>query len=224
MNSRSGVEQDYGTCRRGHVPLLQHGRRGRIDRRKDYIEALDRLWDDVVGRCITGGIGSSRQRQGSPVHDLPNYEAYCETCASVGMVLWNCRMHQLTGDSNTPTCWSDRSTTGHWRNLTGRDRFFYVKLASRVTTTGRSGMEPPAVRADLRFLPSVGNYIYGVSGDALWVNLYIGQPKIDLGKRASPEHRPYPWDGKVEVWKAEEDASERDAAEFPVGARVIRLR
>ena len=29
-----GVEQDYGTCRQGHVPLLRHGRRGRIDRRK----------------------------------------------------------------------------------------------------------------------------------------------------------------------------------------------
>ena len=45
----------------------------------------------AVGRCsalkmyITG-IGS-RHNEGLPNSDLPNYEAYCETCASVGMVL-----------------------------------------------------------------------------------------------------------------------------------------
>ena len=67
-----------------------------------YIAAIDRLWDDVVHRnmYITGGIGSSRDNEGfTEDYDLPNLDAYCETCASVGMVLWNQRMNQLTGDS-----------------------------------------------------------------------------------------------------------------------------
>ena len=65
-----------------------------------YIAAIDRLWDDVVHRnmYITGGIGSSRDNEGfTEDYDLPNLDAYCETCASVGMVLRNQRMNQLTG-------------------------------------------------------------------------------------------------------------------------------
>ena len=57
-----------------------------------YIAAMNRLWDDVVLRnmYITGGIGSSKHNEGFTVdYDLPNLEAYCETCASVGMVYWN---------------------------------------------------------------------------------------------------------------------------------------
>ena len=58
------------------------------------------VWEDVVYRnmYLTGGIGSSGSNEGfSEDYDLPNLQAYCETCASVGMVLWNQRMAQLTG-------------------------------------------------------------------------------------------------------------------------------
>ena len=67
-----------------------------------YVEAMNRLWDDVVLRnmYVTGGIGSSRHNEGfTEDYDLPNLEAYCETCASVGMVYWNQRMNQFTGDA-----------------------------------------------------------------------------------------------------------------------------
>ena len=67
-----------------------------------YVEAMNRLWDDVVLRnmYITGGIGSSGHNEGfTEDYDLPNLEAYCETCASVGMVYWNQRMNQFTGDA-----------------------------------------------------------------------------------------------------------------------------
>lgn len=50
--------------------------------------------------CTLPGIGSSRHNEGfTEDYDLPNLDAYCETCASVGMVLWNQRMNQFTGDS-----------------------------------------------------------------------------------------------------------------------------
>ena len=51
---------------------------------------------------ITGGIGSSGHNEGfTKDYDLPNETAYCETCASVGMILWNQRMNLMTGDSNS---------------------------------------------------------------------------------------------------------------------------
>lgn len=71
-----------------------------------YRAALDRVWDDVILRnmYITGGIGSSRINEGfTEDYDLPNLEAYCETCASVGMVLWNARMSRLKERQNMQT-------------------------------------------------------------------------------------------------------------------------
>jgi len=61
-----------------------------------YMNAMKTVWDDVVHRnmYVTGGIGSSGNNEGFSVdYDLPNEQAYCETCASVGMVFWNQRMN-----------------------------------------------------------------------------------------------------------------------------------
>ena len=83
-----------------------------------YIAAMDRLWDDVVHRnmYITGGIGSSHDNEGfTEDYDLPNLDAYCETCASVGMVLWNQRMNQLTGDSKYIDVLERSLYNGLWR-------------------------------------------------------------------------------------------------------------
>ncbi len=69
----------------------------------EYMQAMKAVWEDVVYRnlYITGGIGSSGRNEGfSQDYDLPNLQAYCETCASVGMVLWNHRMNQLTGEAH----------------------------------------------------------------------------------------------------------------------------
>lgn len=68
----------------------------------DYVKAMKRVWEDVVYRnmYITGGIGSAGSNEGfTQDYDLPNEQAYCETCASVGMVFWNQRMNQLTGEA-----------------------------------------------------------------------------------------------------------------------------
>lgn len=54
-----------------------------------YMNAMKTVWEDVVYRnmYVTGGIGSSGSNEGFSVDfDLPNENAYSETCASVGMV------------------------------------------------------------------------------------------------------------------------------------------
>ncbi|HUM64701.1 MAG TPA: glycoside hydrolase family 127 protein, partial [Chitinophagaceae bacterium] len=64
-----------------------------------YMHAMHTIWEDVVFRnmYITGGIGAQGRNEGFGTdYDLPNETAYCETCASVGMVFWNQRMHMLT--------------------------------------------------------------------------------------------------------------------------------
>lgn len=173
-----------------------------------YIAAMDRLWDDVVHRnmYITGGIGSSRDNEGfTEDYDLPNLDAYCETCASVGMVLWNQRMNQLTGDSKYIDVLERSLYNGALAGISlGGDRFFYVNpLESKGDHHRQEWYGCACCPSQLsRFLPSIGNYIYASSDDALWVNLYIGNTgKIRIGETdiLLTQETDYPWDGSVKL-------------------------
>ena len=173
-----------------------------------YIAAMDRLWDDVVHRnmYITGGIGSSRDNEGfTEYYDLPNLDAYCETCASVGMVLWNQRMNQLTGDSKYIDVLERSLYNGALAGISlGGDRFFYVNpLESKGDHHRQEWYGCACCPSQLsRFLPSIGNYIYASSDDALWVNLYIGNTgQIRIGETdiLLTQETDYPWDGSVKL-------------------------
>ena len=169
-----------------------------------YIAAIDRLWDDVVHRnmYITGGIGSSHDNEGfTEDYDLPNLDAYCETCASVGMVLWNQRM----GDSKYIDVLERSLYNGALAGISlGGDRFFYVNpLESKGDHHRQEWYGCACCPSQLsRFLPSIGNYIYASSDDALWVNLYIGNTgQIRIGETdiLLTQETDYPWDGSVKL-------------------------
>jgi DUF1680 family protein len=173
-----------------------------------YINALNRLWDDVALRnmYITGGIGSSGRNEGFTVdYDLPHYEAYCETCASVGMVYWNARMHQLTGDSKYIDVLERSMYNGALAGVSlAGDRFFYVNpLASKGCHHRRQWYGCACCPSQIsRFLPSVGNYIYGASAGAIWVNLYIGNTAefaVGANQVKLRQETDYPWNGAVKL-------------------------
>ena len=66
-----------------------------------YFDAMERLWQNVAGRkmYITGGIGAtSRHEAFAGEYELPNDTAYAETCAAIGMALWNQRLLMLHGE------------------------------------------------------------------------------------------------------------------------------
>lgn len=173
-----------------------------------YIAALNRLWEDVVYRnmYVTGGIGSSRHNEGfTEDYDLPNMDAYCETCASVGMVYWNQRMNQFTGDSKYIDVLERSMYNGALAGVSLEgDRFFYVNPLESAGEHHRKAWYGCACCPSQisRFLPSIGNYIYGVSNKALWVNLYIGnEASFQAGKEDVKiiQKTEYPWDGKVTI-------------------------
>ena len=171
-----------------------------------YIDALNRLWDDVVLRnmYITGGIGQSASNEGfTEDYDLPNLTAYCETCASVGMVLWNWRMNQFTGDSKYIDVLERSLYNGALAGISlAGDKFFYVNPLESMGDHHRQAWYGCACCPSqvCRFLPSIGNYVYGVSNNALWVNLYMGsQAEVAMGKKTLTltQETNYPWDGAV---------------------------
>ena len=173
---------------------------------KGYMEALDRLWDDVVLRnmYITGGIGQSAGNEGfTEDYDLPNLTAYCETCASVGMVLWNARMNRFSGDAKYADVMERSLYNGALSGISlAGDRFFYVNpLESKGDHHRKAWYGCACCPSQIcRFLPSIGGYIYGTSDKAVWVNLYIGNTaRFQVGGTPvtlSQETR-YPWDGEI---------------------------
>ncbi len=151
------------------------------------IDALNRLWDHVVMRnmYITGGIGQSARNEGiTQDYDLPNKEAYCETCASVGMVFWNQRMFQFTGDGKYADVVERSLYNGTLAgvSLSGR-LFFYVNPLESDGNHHRQRWYGCACCPSqiCRFIPSIGSYIYSTSKEGLWVNQYIGNSaKIEV--------------------------------------------
>jgi DUF1680 family protein len=61
------------------------------------LQTAERLWRDVIDTklYLTGGIGSASENEGfTRDFDLPNLNAYAETCASIGLFLFGHRLLQ----------------------------------------------------------------------------------------------------------------------------------
>lgn len=71
-------------------------------RHEPYLDAVDRIWDNVVSKklYITGSVGASRAGEAfSENYELQNKSAYAETCASIAYGMWNARMFRLHHDA-----------------------------------------------------------------------------------------------------------------------------
>ncbi len=174
-----------------------------------YVEALDRIWEDVVARklYITGGIGSTSEGEafGAP-YELPNVTAYSETCAAIGNVFWNQRMFLLHGDS---------------RYIDVLERSLYNALMAGVSLDGMAFFYDNPLESDgqherspwfgcaccpsnvSRFLPSIPGHVYAQRDDAIYVDLFVNSTAeiaLDGGVVVRVEQQTrYPWDGAVRL-------------------------
>lgn len=183
-----------------------------------YATPLDRLWRDLTTSkmYVTGGIGSSARNEGfTRAYDLPNDAAYAETCAAIGMLLWNHRMSLLHADSRYVDVLERALYNGVLAGVSlDGTAFHYVNpLASRGqhrrTPWFACACCPPNV---VRVLPTVGGYLYSQTDNAIYVNLYAeSDATITLRRTESDATTPadvpvrvtqktdYPWDGVVSV-------------------------
>lgn len=184
-----------------------------------YLKAMKQVWEDVVYRnmYITGGIGSSGRNEGFSVdYDLPNEHAYCETCASVGMVFWNQRMNLLTGESKYVDILERSLYNGALDGLSLKgDRFFYGNpLASIGNTERKEWFGTACCPSNIaRLVESVGDYIYAKTNEALYVNLFVGSTasvNIQNRKIQVKQVTNYPWDGKIQISITPEKPTEFD--------------
>ncbi len=181
----------------------------RAKRAPEWRMALEALWDDVVSRkmYVTGGIGNSAHNEGfTEPFDLPNDTAYAETCAAIGMGLWNHRMFLLTEDAK----YVDVLERELYNNMLagvslGGDRFFYVNPLSssgdhhRVPWFDCSCCPTNVVR----YVPGIGERIYAHNGtNQVYVALYVGSSTeiaLPRGTVKITQETDYPWDGLVKL-------------------------
>jgi DUF1680 family protein len=189
-----------------------------------YMKAMKTVWEDVVHRnmYITGGIGSAGSNEGfSQDYDLPNEQAYCETCASVGMVFWNQRMNALTGSAEYIDVLERSLFNGALDGLSlSGDRFFYGNpLASRGQHQRREWFGTACCPANIaRLVASLGDYIYAKTDNSIYMNLFVGSnttiPLMNGNVEVKMETN-YPWDGKVKL-----DISPVKKSKFKIYIRV----
>jgi DUF1680 family protein len=181
------------------------------------LDALDAVWHDVVDRkmYLTGGVGPSAKNEGFTIpYDLPNDSAYAETCASVGMALWNQRMALLHGDAKYADIVEREMYNGLLSGVSlSGDKFFYVNPLASVGKHHRQSWFdcaccPPNV---LRWIPTVGGNAYGTASDgAIYVNQY-NSGSATVGDVKISQETKYPWDGRVKL-TMDPGASARESA------------
>jgi len=173
-----------------------------------YLKAMRRVWEDVVYRnmYITGGIGSAGSNEGfSKDFDLPNEQAYCETCASVGMVFWNQRMNSLTMNSSYIDILERSLYNGTLDGLSlSGDRFFYGNpLASKGQHQRKEWFGTACCPSNIaRLVASLGSYIYATTDRSIYVNLFVGSStnlSLANGSVNIKTATNYPWDGKINL-------------------------
>lgn len=175
---------------------------------KALIGAMDRIWRDVAQRkmYITGGIGPSAHNEGFTVpYDLPNDSAYAETCAAIGLALWNQRLVLLHGDAKYADILERALYNGVLSGVSlDGSKFFYVNpLASRGQHRRRAWYGCACCPTNVvRIIPQVGSYLYAASPDGVWVNLYAAsRAKVALDGRQLEllQETDYPWSGAVKL-------------------------
>ena len=156
----------------------------------ELLAACRRLWKNIVSRrmYITGGIGSTGMGEAFTVdYDLPPDTAYCETCASVGLMFFAERMLESEINSEYADIMelAFYNTVLAGMQLDGK-RFFYVNpLEVDPGITGKACIHahvlpsrpkwyacaccPPNVA---RLIGSIGKYAYGEKNDTVYCHLF----------------------------------------------------
>lgn len=173
-----------------------------------YIDALDRIWEDVVGTktYVTGGLGSVGDHEGfGEPYELPNEKAYCETCAAIANVFWNHKMFLLNEEAK----YIDVLERSLYNNVLagvsiGGTKFFYSNPLEWDHQYGRSEWFNCACCPSniSRFIPTMPSYIYAKTDNDLYVNLYVNSElKTEIaGKEQDIRVKSdFPLNGKVSL-------------------------
>jgi len=161
------------------------------------------LWKNVTEKrmYITGGVGSSGHLERFTAdYDLPNDRMYCESCASVGLMMFGQRMAALNGDARYYDIVEKALCNTVLAGISAEgDRYFYVnplELWPDNCIAGTSMAHVKPVRQSwfgvaccpsniARTLASVGQYIYAQDEKSIYINQIISSSLETVVKDAN---------------------------------------
>lgn len=181
------------------------------------LKACRAIWKNITEKrlYIHGGIGSSPEGERFTFdYDLPNEEAYAETCAAIALVFFAHRMLQLEPDSQYSDIMERALYNGiiSGVSLDGK-RFFYDNFLASIPETHKFNKRKPPVRQEwfgcaccppnlARLLASLGQYVYSHNTDSIFVHLFVdGEAVLPLNGQDIKviQQTEYPWDEDVKI-------------------------
>jgi len=169
--------------------------------------ACEKLYSNAVKRqmYVTGGIGSAKRGERFTTdYDLPSDSAYCETCASIGLMLFSSRMWLLTKDKGCYDVW-EQSLFNTVLSGMGSDgtHFFYVNPLEVVPETISHNPSLSHVKTQrqkwfgvaccppnlARILTSMRGSLYALDDDRLFILSHIGSSFKQGGLKINLERK-----------------------------------
>jgi len=191
---------------------------------KDYIKAIDRIWDNIVSKkyYITGGVGATSNGEAfGKNYELPNMSAYCETCAAIAQVYLNYRLFLLHGESKYYDALERSLYNGVLSGVSiDGGTFFYPNPLESMGQHQRQAWFGCACCPSniCRFIPSVPGYVYATKDNSLYVNLFLANTStIPVnGKNVTiTQKTDYPWNGDIDI-----TVDENKAKNFTLKIRI----
>jgi uncharacterized protein len=183
-----------------------------------YWKTLNILWEDLIRDqlYVTGGVGAreSGEAFGDP-YELPNARAYGESCAAIGVMMWNWRMLAASADARFTDVLERALYNGinSGMSLDGRTYCYRNPLAfdpegdssDRHTPEGKirnpwydTTCCPPNLERTFASLPG---YFYSTSDDGIYVHLYDNSTFNGHLHDGTPlrirQETHYPWESEV---------------------------
>lgn len=188
---------------------------------KELQNACEKLFDDIANHkmYITGGIGSSKAGEAFTIsYDLPNLIAYTESCAAIGLIFFAHRMLLLTNDVKYSNVIERVLYNGFLSSfsLDGKS-FFYCNPLEVLPSLKKRDEEltektismPITQRVEVfecsccppnivRFVPSIGNYLYTYDQNAIYVHQFM-ESVAEINGATIEQKTNYPLDGKIQI-------------------------
>lgn len=148
-------------------------------------------------------------------YQLPNLTAYNETCATIGYGMWLWRMLAVTGEAAYADQFEQTLYNGILPGISLEGtHYFYVNALKKLhefdvplrwSRTREANIPasfccPPNV---VRTIAEMHNYVYALSPDTVWVNLYAASTLDSQWLDGTPiklrQETDYPWAGAVKI-------------------------
>ena len=177
-----------------------------------YWKTLSTLWEDLTQHqmYVNGGVGARSEGEafGEP-YELPNAQAYGESCAAIGNMMWNWRMLAASGEARFTDVIERALYNGinSGMSLDGTTYCYRNPLAFDPSTGDKIRNPwydvtccPPNLERTFASLPG---YFYSTSKDGVYAHLYDNSLLDWRLENGTPlqiaQKTNYPWDGDVQL-------------------------